>query len=230
MITLCYKPLVKLLSSIVILTTSAQGAVVLGNIADANNAIDTSSIASNGQSKAVGFTMPTGQDWLLVDATLWTVGLDPNSGSTPDLPDLYIALDNGGIPGARHGSLPNPVPDNTSIQLTTWTSPGDTLLQGGTKYWLVVEETIGDWNWLIDDVGPPSGNVGEGDPVSAIGASFDGYRFKGANDTVTGDPALWGNSSANNPFEINAIPNPVPEPSSSLLALLGMGLLLRRRR
>ena len=73
-------------------------AIVIGNIQGASldpvfgNAIDTSSIASNGQAKAVSFIMPTGQDWLLVDATLWTVGLDPNSGSTPDLPYLYIAL------------------------------------------------------------------------------------------------------------------------------------------
>ena len=100
---------------------------------------------------------------------------------------------------------------------------------GGTKYWLVVTETIGDWNWLVDDVGPPLGPAGEGDPVSEIGATFDGYQFKNADDPITG-PDPWGGSSWNNPVEVTAIPNAVPEPSSSLLALLGTSVLLLRRK
>ena len=221
-------PLLTLTFALGLLASPAHAAIVIGNIEGATlgpaNVTTTSSISVNGQSKAVSFTMATGQDWVLVDATLWTVGLDPNSGTTPDLPDVYIALDDSGAPGNRLSAFPNPVPTSTALQLTTWTSQDNTVLLGGETYWLVVAETIGDWNWVVDDVNDASGN-----PVSEISATFDGYAFKNA-DTAPGTAAPWGSSGLSNPVEITAIPHQIPEPSSVILIALGACCVFSRRK
>ena len=81
----------------------------------------------------------------------------------------------------------------------------------------------------MDDVGRPSTSAPENNPVSEIGATFDGYTFKHAVGPITA-PEPWGGSSWNNPVEVTAIPNAVPEPSSSLLALLGTSILALSRR
>lgn len=197
------------------ITAASHGAIVLGNLPQ-SDFLDTSTISFSGQQKAVSFIMSAGQDYTLVNVTLWISGLDVPT-ATSDNPDVYLAANNGGNPGARIATLVDPIPTGSSQRLNSWTSPANVTLQAGQQYWLIVGETRANWSWLIDDT---TGGIS-----SEIGASLGGFRV--SNDLG----ATWSGSGLQNSFQITAVPsNPVPETSTGALLMAGCAIASLRRR
>ena len=199
--------------------SAGQAAIVISNLPHGFFA-NTSSISTQAQ-KAVSFTMAPGQDYRLTDVSLVTVGLDATTLLGGDLPDLFIATNNGGIPGISLGSLINPTSPTTLISLHQWLAPADYILTAGETYWLVVTESRGSWNWLRDD-------QNDAPTTTEIGASYGQYIIS----ADTG--ATWNPSGTLNPVQINAVPHNVagvPEPTTGVVSLLLLcGLIMNRRK
>ena len=130
------------------------------------------------------------------------------SGGT-GLVNLSIAANNGGTPGATLESFLNaqaPSPGSGVLTLNSVTQP---LLQAGATYWLCAEpaQSTTAVGWFVND---------------------QGYRNDYAQE---GPPGQWTSGhitfESNGAFDVSVLP--VPEPSITVLMILGAGSLSLRR-
>ncbi|WP_353853396.1 choice-of-anchor R domain-containing protein [Microcystis sp. LE19-10.1B] len=181
---------------------------MIGNLPQAND--NGGTFLSTTEIKALAFTLPAGNNYSLDNAILRLSGYDPG-----ETPLVQIRNDVGGSdPGSTVlASFTNPTPQGAGNFDYTFTPTGPFTFTAGTKYWLYVTSTSGDFLWSASStIQTPTGI-----------ATFSGARF--------GSGASFFPSSVLNSFQINAteITGPVartPEPSAiAALSLFGLGLL-----
>ncbi|MGB6222498.1 choice-of-anchor R domain-containing protein [Haloferula sp.] len=213
-------PLVAILST----TLPSSAIVVVSNLSNASDleawTIGSQDADLTDSPVANRFTTGSGPGWNLDSVTLNLGRFEGASGSAAGAIDVYLAADNGGVPGASLVTFDPVTPTNPQEPLTL--SPlVPTILAEGTSYWLVTSADVDDeyqWNFTED--------------VSQTGLS--GWQI---GDTArAGFPSgTWtplvlppGASPAPTLFEISA--TAAPEPGSLLLLTAGAPLFFRRRR
>lgn len=188
-----------------------RAAVLIGNLPQ-NNDNGGAFPASSTSVKALAFTLPAGNNYSLDNAIL-RLG-DYESG---DVPLVQIRNDVGGSnPGSTVlASFTNPTAQGAGIFNYTFTPTSPFTFAAGTKYWLYVTSTSGQFNW---NASSPS--------ITPTGiATSSGARVS------TNSGGSFSNSTILNSFQINAteITGPVastPEPSAiAALSLFGLILL-----
>jgi hypothetical protein len=127
-----------------------------------NDGTQTANLSAT-RNKGMGFTMPTGQDYILVSVTLRleTFGIVA--------PVVELWTDSGGLPGVPIETLTNPIFAISGISNYDFTSSG-TVLTAGTSYWIVAYGVDGaarcDWKASS----PPQNPTGL---AAHLGALFD---------------------------------------------------------
>lgn len=187
-----------------------RAAVLIGNLPQ-NNDNGGAFLASPTNVKALAFTLPAGNNYSLDNAIL---RLD--SYATGETPLVQIRNDGGSNPGSTVlASFTNPTAQGAGIFNYTFTPTSPFTFAAGTKYWLYVTSTSGQFGW---NASSPS--------ITPTGiATSSGARVS------TNSGGSFSNSTILNSFQINAteITGPVastPEPSAiAALSLFGLILL-----
>ncbi|TRU27578.1 MAG: hypothetical protein EWV81_07110 [Microcystis aeruginosa Ma_SC_T_19800800_S464] len=198
-------------SSFLVLTggvNPVRAAVLIGNLPQTNDG--TFSTISGSGVKALAFTLPAGNNYSLDNAIL-RLG-DYESG---DVPLVQIRNDVGGSdPGSTVlANFTNPTPQGLGTFNYTFTPTAPFTFTAGTKYWLSVQSSSGNFVWRASNPSTTPTGI----------ATSSGNRFSNGGS--------FENSSFFNSFQINAteITGPVastPEPTAiAALSLFGLGLL-----
>ena len=202
-------------ASVGLFALPAQAVVVLDSLD--NTVTVTSNIGTTANAgKAINFIMPLGLDYLLDN-----VVLDLSSVENNESPLVQIWSNHAGS-SPIDSLLETLVNPGTLVNgLNTFTSSG-LLLEDGTTYWLVVQNLANSFGW------PASSDTSI---ESAIGATHNGRLFPNGNNSQP-DPDQWTSTSGVlNRAQINATALvTIPEPATGLLACLGLGGLMIRRR
>jgi hypothetical protein len=114
----------------------------------------------------------------------------------------------------RSSFLTAPASASEAVGSFTFLPSGTLALDPNTTYWLLVDASVGDYDWRggFDPAITPTG----------AGATFKSYQYSMFDNGVTYSPGGFLSS-----FQINGTPvAAVPEPSTFLLAVgVGVGLL-----
>lgn len=185
--------------------------------------VSTLSGPTGGAGKAVGFTMGA-QAFTLdsVDIRLVT-GATPPSAAQMNF-GIYLG-NNSGITSSSASAVfndPTLTASTTANYNLTLATPF--TLQANTTYWFTAYTTdasTGSLGWAFNTAGQDATTSGGVTITTTEG------RFFQAGNTVT-NPTTWGGTSTTyNALRINA--TAVPEPSSAVMLLVGVGMLIRLR-
>jgi hypothetical protein len=194
------------------------GAVgLLGNYPPANDLGLPPSINGTRQ-KAIGFTLPSGTSYQLdnvvlrlgnydtsIDTALLQVFSDSNLTSTnPNSASLQALIFN------------NPSSSTNAVGDFTFSPNGSFTFLANTRYWLLVDATLGEFDWRVDTTITPFGTS----PTGIV--TFNGYQ--GSLD----NGANYGLSGTFNSFQINATPIPFEFSPFASRTLIG-GLYFGKR-
>ncbi|MCC5787541.1 MAG: trypsin-like peptidase domain-containing protein [Phycisphaerales bacterium] len=147
---------------------------IIGNL-PGNDAARSTNLRS-GRVKAMGFTMPAGDDYEFEDAEL-RLEFD----GTANTPFVRIFDDAGGAPGQSLGTLENPV-ITPGINTHTFTPQSPILFEGGETYWLVVYSNGNDaMHWTASD--PPQLPSGLASHAGSLWSGSTGPNPPNASDT-----------------------------------------------
>ncbi|WP_155120178.1 choice-of-anchor R domain-containing protein [Microcystis aeruginosa] len=183
---------------------------MIGNLPQNND--NTSNGISTSIVRALAFTLPSGNNYSLDNAILRLAFYESG-----DVPLVQIRNDVGGSdPGSTVlASFTNPTPQGAGNFDYTFTPTSPFTFTAGTKYWLTVARTQGQFIWS----------------ASSPGITPTGIATSSGNSFKSGLPWSFSDNTVLNSFEINAteITGPVastPEPSAiAALSLFGLGLL-----
>jgi hypothetical protein len=115
----------------------AAADLIIGNL-PGNDGTQSASLGGT-RLKAMGFTMPRGEDFQLDDVILrLNIG-----GGTDVVPSVVIHEDAAGVPGNPLVTLDNPPITAIGINNYTFIPPGRFTLEQDTTYWLVVNKASG---------------------------------------------------------------------------------------
>lgn len=189
-----------------LIALAAQSEIVISNL---NGDDGTESFNLNDvRSKAMGFTMGSGSDYVLEIATLRFETFGSNTQA-----NIELWSNNNGLLGSKLETLSNPGSFNSSgIANYEFMSAGTTL-QANQSYWLLAYGTSSGsrFDWMASDPGTaPTGSA------THLGALYDDNGPPPTND-----------SSILNSYSITAR---VPEPTSFMMFGLAMAVMARRRR
>jgi hypothetical protein len=194
--------------SLTVTALQSRAAVIIGNLPPTNDGTGTG--LNGATQKAMVFTM---------DSTAYTVDtvilrLQDYSTAAGDAASVGFFLDNGAgtNTGAATGSLLAPDSASDAVGDFTFLPAAPITLAANTTYWLLVDRLAGDFAWKAS--------------APALTPTGAGATFSFARNS-TNDGASYGNSSFLNSFQING--TSVPEPSTALLGMLGLGALILRR-
>jgi hypothetical protein len=160
-------------------------------------------------SKAAGFALPAGPDYLLDSVELRLEFFNLSS-----VPVIEIYDDNGGAPSAPLTTLANP---SFSVGTATYAfTPSSPLtLTGGNTFWVVASNAAtvaNSYRWLASSPAITPTGI----------ATSAGYLFD------YGPPPPSSPSSFKNSYAVNA--TMIPEPSTLALSVVGVIVLRIRRR
>nr|WP_305791995.1 choice-of-anchor R domain-containing protein [Microcystis sp. MC19] len=161
--------------------------------------------------KALAFTLPAGNNYSLDNAILRLKDYE-----TGDNPLVQIRNDVGGNnPGSTVlATFTNPAPQGLGAFSYTFTPTGPLTFTAGTKYWLYVTSTSGEFSWTASNTNQT--------PTGIATLSGNQFSFNGGSS--------FSDSSILNSFQINTADIPpsvaTPEPGAiAALSLFGLGLL-----
>ncbi|GEA27030.1 hypothetical protein MiAbW_01590 [Microcystis aeruginosa NIES-4325] len=182
--------------------------VLIGNLPPTNDDQATAISVDNERVRALAFTLPAGNNYSLDNAILRLRNL--RIVSPADIPLVQIRNDGGSNPGSTVlASFTNPPNLGPGTFDYTFTPTAPFTFIAGTKYWLTVASTQGQFGW----------NIGTTPGITPTGiATLSGNRVSNNGGST------FSNSANFNSFQINA--TKVPEPSAiAALSLFGLGLL-----
>jgi hypothetical protein len=185
-------------------------AVLLGNYPPANNLGLPPSINGNRQ-KAIGFTLPSGTDYQLDNLVLRLGNYDTfvDTAFLQVFADSGLTSTNPNNASLQAISFNNPTSSNNAAADFTFSPNGSFTLLANTRYWLLIDSTLGEFDWLADTSISPFGTSPSGL------ATFNGYQGSGDNGLN------YGSSGTFNSFQINATPVPFEFSPLAGLTLIG---------
>lgn len=195
---------------------SHAGAVVL---LDSNLDGTQTNGTITGTGKALGFTLGTtaqmGVAGYQLDSIVVRLGTGATAPSASEYTFALYASDSTG-PGALLQTFTSTALVLNTVANYTFSLANPYLLAPSTTYWIVATNTAtSNFNWRYS---------GTFDGTLAPGVTANATTYYG-----TGSPTGWASTSVNySDLQINA--TVIPEPSASLAALLGAGVLFIRRR
>jgi hypothetical protein len=185
----------------------ASADVIISNL-DGNDGTQSADLNAS-RVKGMGFTMPSGADYFLDDATLRLETFGSNV-----RPIVEVWSDSNGVPGTMLTRLDNPSFNASGVSNYAFTPGGQFVLQASTTYWIVAygESGASRYDWKGSSPGQqPTGLA------THAGATFG-----------TSGPPPTGSSSILNSYAINGTLVPAPG-AMALLGLWGLAAVGRRR-
>lgn len=184
---------------------STEAAVMYSNIGPGNSFSTSIAVRASGPQSTWGESDVAEMFIPIISDYIGSIGVGVLSGkSTYDTMqmDLWVAADNGGLPGQ--------ILEATSCTMSGYTRcvqtaafSGSTYLEAGTKYWIVMSASENNWfQWYASDP-EVSGRIGY--KTTGDWNAFDYY--------------------AGSSLRVNSIPEP-----ATILLLSIAGLLIRRKR
>lgn len=189
-----------MLTLMVLASVSSASAVdIFDNLANVSAATGASYSSNDLQWNAQKF-QTDGQSYDLVDVTL-SMLLSAGTGNAT----LQIYSDSSGSPNASIATLTSPGSYSGTLSNTTFTASGVTLAPN-SAYWVVLKgpdsNTIFEWSFTDDNTGSGVGFTTNWAYSDNLGSSW--------------------NPSSTSPYQMRVSVQPVPEPSSVILAGLGL--------
>ncbi|MEI6427800.1 MAG: choice-of-anchor R domain-containing protein [Pseudanabaena sp. ELA607] len=185
---------------ILTISNPADAITLIGNYSSTNDGSVTF-ISTSARQKAIGFTLPTGKDYILDSITL---RLQNYSTTANDVARLRIYQDVNKTSTNPNGAIlqsvmfTNPSSSSNKTNNFTFTPTSTITFKADTRYWLLVDATAGNYNWRANNAGIT--------PTGISGITFDSYEFS-ANDGTTYTSSLTFNSFNIQVTEVVATPN-----------------------